>query len=597
MKTTLLFIGFLVYFASVVNGQVAINQDGTPPDNSAMLDVKSTTRGMLVPRMTIAQRNAIASPANGLLVFCTDNNQYFSNKGTPASPNWTMVSSQWLSSGTNIYYSSGNVGIGLSNPLQKLQVNGKISADYGSATVPSFIFGTGDENTGFSSPDVFSLGMITNGVERMRIDQTGHVFMGATTSLSTQKLYVVSNEVGASGNYADGIRALVNGVGSSGADAIAVHGIASTGATTGIGGQFEGANYGLKAISVNGGTNGVGTGIGFFSSATGTGGSITSIKSYASGTKEDVTGYLGIVEGLNQTYFVRGIDLSVAGGKSENTGINLSVNDAANADALATGIKINVIGSNNQKEKTGIDISITAPQSGGAMSGTVCGIKTHALSNNATAYGAYHFGQVHVTSGTGMEAFGSYARAWNGNHTWDPTQGTYSVYGDLTLLSPIPPPVGFFYAGYFNGNIGVMGLISPPSDQKFKENIMPVEHVLDRIKRMEPMSYNFRKGEFPQINFASGTRYGFISQDLEKLFPDVITADRFPAKYDDQGKKIFDAVQYKGIAYLEIIPILTAGIKEQQEIIEKQNNTIQSQQQQIDKLQERMAEIERLIQK
>jgi hypothetical protein len=49
--------------------QVAINTDGTNPDNSAMLDVKSTSRGMLVPRMTSAQRTAIASPANGLMVY------------------------------------------------------------------------------------------------------------------------------------------------------------------------------------------------------------------------------------------------------------------------------------------------------------------------------------------------------------------------------------------------------------------------------------------------------------------------------------------------------------------------------------------------
>jgi hypothetical protein len=39
-----------------------------------MLDVKSTTKGMLVPRMTAAQRDAISNPANGLLIYCTDNN-------------------------------------------------------------------------------------------------------------------------------------------------------------------------------------------------------------------------------------------------------------------------------------------------------------------------------------------------------------------------------------------------------------------------------------------------------------------------------------------------------------------------------------------
>lgn len=55
-----------------VSAQVAINTDGSAPDNSAMLDVKSTSTGMLVPRMTSAQRMAIINPANGLMVYQTD---------------------------------------------------------------------------------------------------------------------------------------------------------------------------------------------------------------------------------------------------------------------------------------------------------------------------------------------------------------------------------------------------------------------------------------------------------------------------------------------------------------------------------------------
>jgi len=52
--------------------QVSINTVGSAPDNSAMLDVKSTIKGMLIPRITLDQRNVITSPAEGLMVFCTD---------------------------------------------------------------------------------------------------------------------------------------------------------------------------------------------------------------------------------------------------------------------------------------------------------------------------------------------------------------------------------------------------------------------------------------------------------------------------------------------------------------------------------------------
>ena len=53
-------------------GQVAINTDGNNPDTSAGLDVKFDNKGLLVPRMTRIQRTAIASPAEGLMVYCTN---------------------------------------------------------------------------------------------------------------------------------------------------------------------------------------------------------------------------------------------------------------------------------------------------------------------------------------------------------------------------------------------------------------------------------------------------------------------------------------------------------------------------------------------
>ena len=52
-----------------LSAQVAINTDASQPDGSAMLDIKSTARGLLIPRMTSTQRTAIATPADGLMVY------------------------------------------------------------------------------------------------------------------------------------------------------------------------------------------------------------------------------------------------------------------------------------------------------------------------------------------------------------------------------------------------------------------------------------------------------------------------------------------------------------------------------------------------
>lgn len=61
---------FLTFSAEA---QVAINNTGDQPNSSAMLDVSSTSKGILIPRMTEAQRNAISNPAEGLMIYQTNN--------------------------------------------------------------------------------------------------------------------------------------------------------------------------------------------------------------------------------------------------------------------------------------------------------------------------------------------------------------------------------------------------------------------------------------------------------------------------------------------------------------------------------------------
>jgi hypothetical protein len=87
-----------------------------------MLDITSSEKGVLVPRMTMEQRNAIEQPAEGLLIYQIDNTPgfYFYT-----SENWKAVGAKaadWEEHNGNVYRLFGSVGIGTSTPSENLSV-------------------------------------------------------------------------------------------------------------------------------------------------------------------------------------------------------------------------------------------------------------------------------------------------------------------------------------------------------------------------------------------------------------------------------------------------------------------------------------------
>jgi len=116
---TLIFALFFIASSTVLRSQnVGINTTGALPDASSMLDVVSTTKGVLIPRMTTAQRNAIVTPAEGLLIYnldCKDINLYngtawismmlmapTASAATSITP--SQFTANWNSNGSTTYY-------------------------------------------------------------------------------------------------------------------------------------------------------------------------------------------------------------------------------------------------------------------------------------------------------------------------------------------------------------------------------------------------------------------------------------------------------------------------------------------------------------
>lgn len=69
----------IALFSCIANdyAQVSITPDHSQPDRSAMLDIKSSSKGLLVPRLTQEQIQTITNPVNSLLVFCTSDNKFY----------------------------------------------------------------------------------------------------------------------------------------------------------------------------------------------------------------------------------------------------------------------------------------------------------------------------------------------------------------------------------------------------------------------------------------------------------------------------------------------------------------------------------------
>ncbi|MEI6437009.1 MAG: hypothetical protein WCP32_19460, partial [Bacteroidota bacterium] len=90
--------------------QVGINTDGIQPDSSAMLDVKATDRGLLIPRIPTAARDLIPSPATGLLIYNTTTNQFNYYNGNY----WCQFGTTLISSAIGTLSIGGGVSINVS---------------------------------------------------------------------------------------------------------------------------------------------------------------------------------------------------------------------------------------------------------------------------------------------------------------------------------------------------------------------------------------------------------------------------------------------------------------------------------------------------
>ena len=73
MKNFILCI-ILIFPLSIFAQNVGINEDGSAPNNGAILDIESSSKGILIPRL---QTTAVSNPAEGMLIFQPSDKQFY----------------------------------------------------------------------------------------------------------------------------------------------------------------------------------------------------------------------------------------------------------------------------------------------------------------------------------------------------------------------------------------------------------------------------------------------------------------------------------------------------------------------------------------
>ncbi len=191
MKTTIPLLAMLCFTSMASAQNVAINSSGAAANSSAMLDVASTTKGMLIPRMTEAQRIIIAAPVAGLLVYQTDiEDGFYFYDGSQWIPLSTKETGWNLGGNDGTNSATDYIGTSDAQPLifstdgfsrYEISASGRLrSIVGGSVSLPTYSWFE-SPTTGLFQPALNTMAFSTSGLERIRFFAGGQISINSTS--------------------------------------------------------------------------------------------------------------------------------------------------------------------------------------------------------------------------------------------------------------------------------------------------------------------------------------------------------------------------------------------------------------------------------
>ncbi len=295
------------------------------------------------------------------------------------------------------------------------------------------------------------------------------------------------------------------------------------------------------------------------------------------GESQNGIGVIGVSQNQNGIY---GLSAGNLGGV---VGVNTATGNGVWAVNTGSGLGLKV------EASSGIGAQITTT-SGPAVLYVGAGKATF---GSSTGYGAatnFDVRQNAISIGNGSGSVIQYLRVgasdstnlynyadntyWAAYSTGTPTVGLYmnrtgddiEPYGNgLTLLGTAAYRWEAVYAA--NGTIQT-------SDARLKKNIIDLDRGVGAVMKLHPVSYEWKNEED-----GKGMQIGFLAQEVEKVVPEAVQHDFITqAEIDAAVKAGKPAPKYTdiyGMKYVELIPVLTKAIQEQQEQIEELKKEIQ----------------------
>jgi hypothetical protein len=219
-----------------------------------------------------------------------------------------------------------------------------------------------------------------------------------------------------------------------------------------------------------------------------------------------------------------------------------------NSTFSSSGRSISIKGESNGLKGNSNTINI-----GGVFSGSN---SYRSVGINAAASGSFNGSVNHANMGGWFQASGG-----NRNYAvFAQAQGTSGIINE---------------AGHFAGNVVVNGLLQS-SDGQLKQEVNDLESAMDIITHLRPVTYTFKRDEFPQMNLPEGKHFGFVSQEVMEIIPEIVMNTAHPIEFSEDGDQTSEEVEFLALNYTEIIPFLTKAIQEQQAEIEELQKALSS---------------------